>query len=119
MEIPTKKKDGGGDGSRSKEKTVRKKTPKEKAAGRSESDAANYVIPKVIRTPDEGAAARGNARGVNTRGGRGSRRGACFVCSMEGHYARDCPKSNSRYATVRGRGRGRGRGAPRVREKEL
>ena len=118
VEIPTKKNDGGGDGSRPKERTAKKKAPKEKAAGRSGSEsAAKYVIPKIIRTPDKETAARGDARNVSTRGGRGSRRGACFICTVEGHYARDCPKSG--YATVRGRGRGRGRGAPRIREKEL
>ena len=40
VKIPTKKKDGGGDGSRPKERTSKKRAPKEKAAGRSGSENA-------------------------------------------------------------------------------
>ena len=109
VKIPKKKKDGGGDGSRSKEGTSKKRVPKE--------NAVKYVIPKKVRAPDEEIVARGETGNPSTRGGRGSRRGACFICTMEGHYARDCPKS--RNAIVRGRERGRGRGVSRVRKKEV
>ena len=94
VKVPAKKKDGGGDVSRPREKSV--KEPKEKTAGESATEKdKKYVIPKVTRTADEGRTERGDARNVNTRGGRGSGRGVCFICMVVGHFARECPKSNN------------------------
>ena len=124
VKVPAKKKDGSGDVSRPREKSTKKMKPKDKTAGESGTERdKKYVIPKVTGTSNEGRIEGGDARNANARGGRGSGRGACFICTVVGHFARECPKSNnsasSGYATARGRGRGRGRAALRVREKEL
>ena len=119
VEVPTKKKDGGGDGSRPKEKTSKKKAPKEKAAGRSKSESvAKYVIPKVIRTPDEGTAARGDAR-ASTREAEGGAGGApaSFVQwrgIMPAIAQRAITIADTRQYADAGMS---GRGAPRVRER--
>ena len=62
----------------------------------------------VKQLQDELAAMRRQNEQSRTGRNRGNARGACFVCHVYGHYARECPERNQRYSQGNPNGSGQG-----------